>query len=475
MHRKAFTKQLLLTVSFVLAALLIFGAAIQFLLFQERLRSVREQLESTARAVGSMVEIFSDTGSTQEEVVLRFELDYTARATGQDVVLCDETGTVTACSCGLQNCSHLGYTLDLSAFSKKDGAETASVSRLAPGLYEEERIAVLQPVSGEAAHAGYVVVSTPRAETNQVMKRISLTHLRLMLFLVPVMVLAVYLVVRRQNRPLKELTEAARRLGRGQMDARVTVDPKDPAEIQELAVAFNNMADELSKTESTRQEFVANVSHELKTPMTTISGYMDGMLDGTIPPEDHPRYMQIISDEVKRLSRLVRNMLDVSRLRDKGLPPEKKRTFDLCETVGVTLINFEQKINSKELNVEVDLPEQGAPALGDPDAVAQVVYNLLDNAVKFCDRGGTLSLKVGQTSQNRWLCSVSNTGPTIDPEDLPLVFDRFHKTDKSRSVDKDGVGLGLYIVKTIICSHGEAVLVTSRDGVTTFSFTMTKA
>ncbi len=184
--------------------------------------------------------------------------------------------------------------------------------------------------------------------------------------------------------------------------------------------------------------------------------------------------MAVISEEVKRLSRLVRSMLEISRLQDKGIPPERKKSFDICETVGQVLISFEQKINRKGLDVQVDLPEQGAKVYADPDAITQVVYNLTDNAVKFCPEGGVLSFALRQTKQNKYLVSVKNTGPTIPPEELPLVFDRFHKTDKSRSVDRDGVGLGLYIVKTIIGSHEEDIYVTSRDGVTEFSFTLQK-
>jgi signal transduction histidine kinase len=273
-------------------------------------------------------------------------------------------------------------------------------------------------------------------------------------------------------KPIKQMTAAARKMAHGQMDVRVDVDDTDTAELNELALAFNNMAQALAKSEQKRQEFVANVSHELKTPMTTISGYMEGMLDGTIPPEQQPKYMEIIAGEVKRLSRLVRSMLDISRLQDQRIPAERKRVFDVCQTLGEVLISFEQKINGKGLEVETELPDQGARVNADPDAITQVVYNLIDNAVKFCPQGGTLGLKVDQTKGSKYLISVRNTGPTIPAEELPLVFDRFHKTDKSRSVDRDGWGLGLYIVKTIILSHEEDIYVTSRDGVTEFSFTM---
>ncbi|MEE0784875.1 MAG: HAMP domain-containing sensor histidine kinase, partial [Oscillospiraceae bacterium] len=233
----------------------------------------------------------------------------------------------------------------------------------------------------------------------------------------------------------------------------------------------NNMADSLEKSEQQRKEFIANVSHELKTPMTTIAGFMDGMLDGTIPPEQHRHYMQIVSDEVRRLSRMVRGMLDISRLQDQTIPEEKKTVFDLCEAAGQVLVSFEQKITQKQLDVQVDMPNEATYTLADADSITQVIYNLMDNAVKFCQQGGTLGLKI-QPEDKKIFVSVSNTGLTIPENELSRIFDRFHKTDKSRSVDRDGVGLGLYIVKTIICSHGEDISVTSRDGLTVFTFSL---
>ena len=243
-------------------------------------------------------------------------------------------------------------------------------------------------------------------------------------------------------------------------------------ELEELALAFNNMASSLQKSEYQRQEFVANVSHELKTPMTTISGYIDGILDGTIPESRRSYYLQIVSDETKRLSRLVRSMLDISQLqKEEGIPEEKKMHFDLEESVGQVLITFEKKINDKNLDVDVDMPEHPVYTMANRDYITQVIYNLIDNAVKFCPEGGTLGIRIREGGSKAYV-SVSNQGDTIPPEELPLVFDRFHKLDKSRTQNRDGWGLGLYIVKTIVCSHGENISVTSRDGKTEFTFTM---
>ena len=205
--------------------------------------------------------------------------------------------------------------------------------------------------------------------------------------------------------------------------------------------------------------------------MTTIAGYTDGILDGTIPPEKERHYLQIISDESRRLSRLVRRMLDISQIQSLEM---KKEEFDLCESMRLALLSMEQKINDRGLDVEADIPEDSVMVEGDNDLITQVVYNLLENAAKFATPGSSLYLGL-RTTADKAVVSVRNRGNTIPPEEIPLLFERFHKSDRSRSEDKDGYGLGLYIVKTILTQHKEKISVTSEDGVTTFSFTMQKA
>lgn len=164
-------------------------------------------------------------------------------------------------------------------------------------------------------------------------------------------------------------------------------------------------------------------------------------------------------------------MLEASRLQDQNGGQVQKQAFDLCELLGRTLLTFEHKIEDKHIEVQVELPENEVKGFADPDAITQVATNLIDNAVKFCNEGGRLRLALTQAG-DRALVTVENTGQTIPEEELQLIFDRFHKTDKSRALDKDGVGLGLYIVKTILKTHGEQITVTSRDGVTAFRFTV---
>lgn len=261
-------------------------------------------------------------------------------------------------------------------------------------------------------------------------------------------------------RPLRQMSAAARSFGAGDFSVRVPVTSED--EMGQLALSFNNMANSLTNSEGMRRSFIANVSHELKTPMTTIAGFIDGILDGTIPTAERDKYLHIVSDEVKRLSRLVKSMLDLSRI-DSGEMKIHPSTFDITHTVVTTLLTFEQSIDEKQ--IEIAGLEDAAPiqVYGDPDLLHQVVYNLVENAVKFTNQGGTIRVQTID-SVDRTTVMIENTGPGIAPEDLPMVFDRFYKGDKSRSRDKNGMGLGLYLVRTILQLHGGNIRVSSIQG-----------
>jgi signal transduction histidine kinase len=206
--------------------------------------------------------------------------------------------------------------------------------------------------------------------------------------------------------------------------------------------------------------------------MTTISGYVDGILDGTIPAEKSRDYLLLVSSETKRLNRLVRSMLDISRLQEQGgMPEEQKTRFDVLEVTGQVLISFEKKINDKSIDVQVEMPDYPVFTRANQDAITQVIYNLVDNGVKFCPTGGQLGILVRE-GKNKVYLSVFNDGSEIPAPELPLVFERFHKIDKSRSQNRDSWGLGLYIIKTILDSHGENISVTSQNGRTEFTFTL---
>ena len=399
-------------------------------------------------------------------------LSFVSQVSQADSVICDQTGRLVLCSRAPFGCGHQGLTISSDFLNQVFSTGCVTTTGIIEGLYEDQRFVVAVPITDQLGRGvGIVLVSTPTEQVTKILQKISDTYAFVSVLVAALAFLGMSVLARSNAKPLRDMAKAANAFGHGQLDARVPVAPKSADEVQDLALAFNNMASSLQKSEYQRQEFVANVSHELKTPMTTISGFVDGMLDGTIPADRHAHYMQMVSDETKRLSRLVRSMLDISRLQDQDSPEEKKTRFDLQELVGQTLITFEQKVEAKNLTVDVDFPNHPTFTFAGADYITQVIYNLLDNAVKFCPQDGTLGVRIKAGTQKLYV-SISNTGQTIPSAELPLVFDRFHKLDKSRSQNRDGWGLGLYIVKTIVMRHGEDISVTSQNGVTTFTFTL---
>lgn len=281
--------------------------------------------------------------------------------------------------------------------------------------------------------------------------------------IIPVAVLfvALYIMTLRLTKPMRMMSEAAKSISKGDFSKRIPVWGDD--EITELSVSFNNMTDSLSRLESMRRSFIANVSHELRTPMTTIGGFIDGMLDGTIEKDQQAYYMQIISDEVKRLTRLVQSMLNLAKLESGEMQPVRE-DFDVSKVLFDVVIAQEQRIEQRKLSIQ-GLDEIGPHVISaDRDLIHQVIYNLVDNAVKFAGEGGYISFYIGTDEKGQCVFKIRNSGQGIAEADLPYVFERFYKTDKSRSTNKESSGLGLYLVRTIISIHGGTVTVRSTPG-----------
>ena len=471
--KTTFSRTFSSTVMILFLALILVGTSFQALVEDYLTDSAVADLQQNCDAIADLASAYCSEGPLLNRDFM-VNLDVASRVSGADMIIFSIDGRAMLCSEVLTGCSHQGLRLSESYLNKvlEQGGDIATGT--IPQLYAESRFVVSTLIKDDASGTplGIVVVSRPTYDTSMIMTKISNIFVMVSLLVMCVCFVAILLILKRQSEPLKQMANVARSFGHGDLDARVRLAHDYPEEVEELALAFNNMAQELQKSEYQRKEFVANVSHELKTPMTTISGYVDGILDGTIPEERRRYYLQIVSDETKRLSRLVRSMLDISRLQNQGgIPEDKKVHFDLEEVMGQVLITFEKKITDKMLDVDVEMPDPPVYTFASQDMITQVIYNLIDNAVKFCPEGGTLGLKI-KIGGSKAYVSVSNNGDTIPPEELPLVFDRFHKIDKSRSQNRDGWGLGLYIVKTIVCSHGENISVSSRDGTTEFTFTM---
>ncbi|MCI8476745.1 MAG: HAMP domain-containing histidine kinase [Oscillospiraceae bacterium] len=483
--KSLYRRQFVIMAGMILISFALLGAAFITLSYQYTVREKRQSMSHIAANVADYTAtIFTSELIARDQYFPRYVTSM-AQAADAYVMICTTNGQIFYSSDGQHSYTPADYYAPEAMVQQL--LETGSyegVSNMG-GLFSERlfvagTVVTLNTLEFQTGQA----VITPRpiglvfvaAETS------SMTELwrafASIFFFAAVVVLCIAFITssvtsHRQTKPLKEIAEAARKFGHGELKVRVSGYESRRDEVGELAEAFNTMADSLAQSEARRSEFIANVSHELKTPMTTIAGFADGILDGTIPREQERKYLQTISSETRRLSRLVRRMLDLSRLQSSENITAQEQ-FDISEIMLRVLVSLENKINGRHLDVDTELPETPVLVWGDPDAITQVCYNLLDNAIKFSTEGTTLGIRVTPRGGKAYVL-VRNTGETIPPEELTLLFDRFHKTDRSRSEDREGVGLGLYIVKTILGSHRENITVTSADGVTEFTFTLTLA
>lgn len=454
----------------VMLSFLILGIAFVFLGRSYFINESRENMANNAEQAGRAAQALSLDG-TLDGWELRMTISTLAKSTGNQIFICNENGVIVSCSDMNISCDHLGRQIDRSVILQiRSEGLFDSVTNLY-GLYGAPHYVVAEPivqVDGRGV-MGYVFVVSDSASIVEGWNTFVWVFVAASCAVMLLAILMTLMTTKRMAQPLDEVARAAKKFAHGDFSARVEQDDRTD-EVGALISAFNSMADSLETSEQRRNEFIANVSHELKTPMTTIAGFADGILDGTIPKEEEDKYLATIADETRRLSRLVRSMLELSKMQGAA-ELTRRREFDLSELIISTLLNFESRADDKQLEVDLQLPEDHINAFGDPDAITRVLYNLTDNAVKFASVGGKLCVSLWKTDGRAYV-SVRDTGETIPESDLPLIFDRFHKSDRSRSLDRDGVGLGLYLVKSILDAHGEDISVTSRDGVTEFVFTM---
>lgn len=351
-----------------------------------------------------------------------------------------------------------------------NGREVSRDARL-EGVFGNAHYVYAVPVyNDDNAVSGTVFVCADSVMLSTLLEVIIKTIVVSILWVLLAALIAVYFITEKITGPMKEISVAAKQFAKGKFDTRIPVKGND--EVARLASAMNNMAESLDNYDTMRNTFMSNVSHDLRSPMTSISGFIDGILDGVIPPEKHEYYLRIVSTEIKRLSRLVASLLDLSRIQ-AGDRKFTMAPFDICEMCREILISFEQKINDKRLEVEFDYSDEELSVLADRDAIYQIAYNLCDNAVKFAGEGNLLRISIQKLKNKKVMVSVYNEGQGIPTEDLPYVFERFYKSDKSRGLNKTGVGLGLFISKTIIEAHGETIWVESEFGKNCcFAFTL---
>lgn len=470
MFKSVFSKYMLGFVCIFLSSFICFAAVVYGYVTEyardEAIGSVQSAAHSTKIMMDSMWQNYFEKENTEytdfiekEAADIRVAVEGIAKFTDVGILVLDEKGkvAVTTVKGSEGKIAPEGYFSTLFDQKEHAGGYTSKEKKTVGELVTEKSYLSAVKLSGDG---NYYVLSYNLIDSESVVIGNLVQSISVSVFVVFLLGFAAcYIISYHMITPLKDMSRAAKRFAKGDFNARVTVKGQD--EIAELATAFNNMAQSLSELEEQRSSFLANVSHDLRTPMTSISGFIDGILDGTIPPENRDHYLNIVSVEIKRLSRLVRTLLDLSRIQCG----ERKFTmvnFDVSEMAMMILFSFETQIEAKKLEIEFDGAEK-IYVLADSDAIHQVLYNLIDNAVKFSYESGVLRVKLVEHDKNVSI-EVYNEGKGIPASDLPHVFDRFYKADKSRGLDKTGVGLGLFIVKAILQAHGENITVASEEG-----------
>ena len=490
--RSLFTKYLFVTSSVMIGSLVILGLVMATLISNRWQSEKQQQLADNAHIVADGMSAYvvpvpskkndSAIDATMEYQItdagkekLRSTLGILSSSCSADIFIVDARGNTVICSEEYLHastdeeevfkCRHSRATIAPSVIDAAARVPEYRITDKLGGIYDQNHFIVAVPfVAGGNVEKEYIAGFVFVASSASAISDFRSDMLRIVIVAVIIAAIIcfnmVYMLTYKQVKPLREMVEAARKFSDGDFTTRINFTSEN--EVGQLAGALNEMGSKLAESETINRSFIANISHELKTPMTNISGYVNGLLDGTIPREQQDKYLKIISDETKRLARLVRSMLDLSRI-DSGAMTLKKQHFNLGDVIFRALLSFEHRIEEKHIDIQGFDDLDTVIVNGDPDLIHQVLYNLFDNAVKFTNEGGYI--RVGVTVQNKIATvSIVNSGIGVSTEELSHIFERFYKTDKSRSYDRQGVGLGLYIVKTIVTLHGGKIHAEGAEG-----------
>ena len=392
------------------------------------LETVKTQLDSLAVYMGAVIRIINPSG--------RLVLDTTIPLNVEEVVMIDHFDpTVTGGSY---------YIID-NFFDSFSG----------------EMLTVLAPITTNYKVKGYVTIHCSTTDIEQSCNSLlSISYITLaILFLLSIIILIFFTEM--VYVPLRKITYATEQYASGNMHYEFQVDSED--EIGYLAACLNYMASEIARTEDDQKKFIANVSHDFRSPLTSIRGYLEAMIDGTIPTEMHDKYLNIVLNETERLTKLTNSLLTLNNLNTKGMLLERT-DFDINQVIRNTAASFEGTCRQKTIAIEMVLTGDEMYVNADIGKIQQVLYNLMDNAIKFSLHDSVIRIETSE-KKNKLFVSVKDTGIGIPKDDLKLIWDRFYKSDLSRGKDKKGTGLGLSIVKEIISAHNEHINVISTEGV----------
>lgn len=471
-HSKSlFWRNFVINICMLLCIFLLFGSYFMISMDRYANEEKEENLKRTASRAAELTALVFDNYSIIMERLYTVSLSQLASDGGADILIYNTSGSPAYYS----PTDALGQTspannlmIEQSTIDSIIAGNAYSGITTLNGVFPSSMFVYGLPIHSSHGEAiGVVFVASNADRTEMLYSQISTVFAWGILVSLIFALTVSYFVSAKMLSPLTDIANAVKSFSHGKFYARVPVKSSTPTEIASLAESFNNMAASLEQFETQRRDLIANISHDLKTPLTIISGFVDGIIDDIIPKEKHTEYLERVSSECKRLSNMVTKMLEASQNSDE-LVVLNKTPFNICDMTGRIILNFEQTLNDKQVDVNINMPDK-LIVTADKDKIFQAIYNLTDNAVKFVSSHGTLSIKISVSSKIMTF-EIANTGDCIPESDIPFIFDRFYMCDHSRGINKQGSGLGLHIVKTNIHLHGGDVFIESKDNLTRFYF-----
>ena len=465
-------KSISVTFFSMVATLLVLGTAVlgcsEWLLFsryfaQERYDTLDSVADVTQRAADYIVQQAAlpkgaelDALNTKLEIIGESAEAYLFFTDRQgNVLIASDPDKLTTTTVPLDICQRANAVAD------PDARHYHAFGDLGGALTEKSYIAAVETIDDQSLFSGWLFLCSSGAQLTDFKQQFWSNFLMSACVMLLCASVLTRLLMRQLTDPLQKVTDAAQRFGGGDLSVRVEGVEGD-GEVADLARTFNQMAENIQSNDNSRGQFMGNIAHELRTPMTTIKGFIDGILDGTIPPDMQNHYLQLVSEETGRLARLIQNMLDLSKL-ESGEYQVNARMFNIWETLTGVALSAEQRINDGMIDIDGLTMDEKVLVYADPDLIHQVAYNLLDNAIKFTPAGGTIRFGVERLGPEVEV-SIWNSGQGISPEALPYVFQRFYKEDRSRGLHARGAGLGLNICKVLVNLSGGQIRVESKQG-----------
>jgi signal transduction histidine kinase len=471
MLKRGLVSKIVATFTGIVAVTFIIIAAILSFWFKDYyFEQWKQQLNSQIDIIASKYESYKINPAKFPQDEVKETMSFIGEYTNTDILIVDVYGIIL-----IESNPNLEYGISRNILGK--GLEELRIGgniekrSIYSEFHKENVYMYAEPVTLNGTFIGGVVIYSPISKI-----KVGLNKVYGIIWTVCVLAVFIssFIIYKFANKmiisPLAEINYVARKISTGEVERRVHLNTND--EINELADSFNTMADSLEKVENVRREFISNVSHELRSPITSIKGFIGGVIDGVIPKDKESYYLSIAYEEIQRLARLVNDLLDLSAI-EAGKFTMNIGEVDINEIIRLSVIRFETKINMKKLKVDVLLQDEHLYVKGDRDRLTQVLTNLLDNAIKYVNEEGIIKIHT-RLKGDKVLVSIYNDGPCISEEDMKHIWDRFYKADKSRT-NKISTGLGLPIVRNILTQLGEDIWVENKDksGVT-FYFTLKK-